>query len=80
MTPLRTTWVFFGACAGNAAFPSAVANLHGILTGARDAILATGSLEAAAFDRALDALHGWESTAGASFGYAIAWVEGRKPA
>jgi len=80
VTPSRTTWVFFGACAGNAAFGSAVANLHGILTGARDAVLATGAVEPAAFERSLDALHAWESTPGASFGYAIAWAEGRKPA
>lgn len=75
----RSTWVFFGACAGNEAFGSAVANLHGILTGARDAILATGAVDAAALDRSLDALRAWESTPGASFGYAIAWAEGRKP-
>jgi ubiquinone/menaquinone biosynthesis C-methylase UbiE len=76
----RSTWVFFGACAGNEAFGSAVANLHAILIGARDAILATGAVGAAAFDRSLEALSGWESMPGASFGYAIAWAEGRKPA
>jgi len=80
VTPWRATWVFFGACAGNEAFGSAVANLHGILTGAREAVLATGAVDAAAFDRSLDALSSWESTPGASFGYAIAWAEGRKPA
>jgi ubiquinone/menaquinone biosynthesis C-methylase UbiE len=76
----RSTWVFFGACAGHEAFGSAVANLHAILAGAREAILATGAVGAAALDRSLEALSRWESTPGASFGYAIAWAEGRKPA
>jgi ubiquinone/menaquinone biosynthesis C-methylase UbiE len=76
----RSTWVFFGACAGNVAFGSAVANLHAILTGARDAMVAAGAVEATEFDRSLEALDRWSSTPGASFGYAIAWAEGLKPA
>lgn len=78
--PSRATWIFFGACAGDPAFPSVVANLHGVLAGARGAILQTGAIEAAAFDRSLDALLAWESVPGASFGLAIAWAEGRKAA
>jgi SAM-dependent methyltransferase len=79
-TPRRSTWIFFGASAGDPAFPSVVANLHGVLAGARDAVLRTGAIEADAFDRALDALLAWESVPGASFGLAIAWAEGLKPA
>ncbi len=78
--PTRATWIFFGACAGDPAFPSVVANMHGILAGARDAILATRFVDEAAFDRGLEALLAWESVPGASFGLAIAWAEGRKPA
>ena len=79
-TPRRSTWDFFGACAGDPAFPSAVANLLGIMTGARDAILEIGSVDARAFDRGLDAVRAWEAIPGASFGYAIAWAEATKPA
>jgi SAM-dependent methyltransferase len=78
--PSRLTWSFFGACAGETSFPSAVANLAGILTGAREAILATGGVDAAAFDRGIDAILAFEAIPGASFGYAIAWAEGRKGA
>jgi len=78
--PSRTTWVFFGASAGERAFPFAVTNLLGILTGAREAVLATGGIDAADFDRGVDAVRAWEATPGASFGYAITWVQGIKPA
>ncbi len=76
----RSTWIFFGACAGEDAFPSAVANLLGIMTGARDAILATGAVDGDGFDRGLDAIRSWETIPGASFGYATAWAEGSKAA
>ncbi len=78
--PSRATWIFFGACAGDPAFPSVVANMHGILVGAREAVLATGSIEEKAFDRALASLLAWEQEPGAFFGLGIAWAEGRKPA
>lgn len=78
--PSRSTWIFFGACAGDPAFPSVVANLHGVLAGARGEILRTGAIGADAFDRALESLLAWESVPGASFGLAIAWAEGRKAA
>lgn len=78
--PSRTTWIFFGACAGDPVFPSVVANLHGVLAGARGAVLATGSIQADAFDRALEGLLAWESAPGASFGLAIVWAEGRRAA
>jgi SAM-dependent methyltransferase len=79
-TPSRATWIFFGACAGDPAFPSVIANLHGVLKGARAGVLATGAIGAGEFDRALETLLAWESVPGASFGLAIAWAEGRKPA
>jgi hypothetical protein len=75
----RATWIFFGACAGQDAFPAVVANMQGIITGAREAILATGCLDAPALDRGLDAFRDWSEAPGASFGLAIAWAEGRKP-
>jgi SAM-dependent methyltransferase len=77
--PSRMTWIFFGACAGDERFPIAVANLLGIMTGARDAILATGDVDAAAFGRGLDAVREFADEPGASFGFAIAWAEGRAP-
>jgi SAM-dependent methyltransferase len=77
--PVRSTWIFFGACSGDPAFSALVANLAGILAGAREAILATGTVGAAEIERALTSLGAWGGRPDASFGYAIAWVEGRRP-
>ncbi len=77
--PSRMTWIFFGACAGEAMFPVAIANLLGIMTGARDAILATRTIDVPEFDSGIEAVRRFASSPGASFGYAIAWAEGRRP-
>ena len=78
--PSRTSWVPFGACAGSDAFPGIVANVLGIVRGARDTILRRGGLDETAFDGGLAALQTWKDGPGASFGYTIAWAEGTKPA
>src|SRR5438270_3724190 len=42
--PVRSTWLFFGACAGEESFPAFVENLHSILEFAREAIVSAGLL------------------------------------
>ena len=79
-TPRRATWIFFGGCAGDPMFPIVLANLNGVLSGARDAIAATGRAGAEDVDRALAAFSAWSEEPGAGFGLAIAWAEGVKPA
>jgi len=78
--PLRSTWTFFGACSGDPVFPALVANMAGILEGARASILAAGSLGAGDLERGVASLRDWGDRPDASFGYAIAWAEGRRPA
>ncbi|HZN53864.1 MAG TPA: methyltransferase domain-containing protein [Candidatus Polarisedimenticolaceae bacterium] len=78
--PVRSSWIPFGACAGSAAFPGTIANVLGILTGARATIVGRGGVDDRAFDRGLTALSAWSESPGASFGYAIAWAEGTRPA
>ena len=78
--PRRATWIFFGACAGDPMFPVVTANLAGVLRGARDAILATGKVDAPGLDLAIDEFVAWSILPGASFGLPIAWAEGVKPA
>ncbi len=77
--PVRSTWIYFGACSGDPVFAALVANLAGILAGAREAILATGAVGASKLERALGSLRAWGARPDASFGYAIAWAEGRRP-
>jgi len=78
--PSRSSWVPFGACAGSAAFPGTIANVLGIMEGARATIVGRGGIDAGTFDGGVAALRSWSEGPGASFGYAIAWAEGTKAA
>ncbi|MFO0585205.1 MAG: methyltransferase domain-containing protein [Anaeromyxobacter sp.] len=77
--PRRSTWIFFGACHGDPAFPGFARNLAGNLAGAREAIAATGMVTGAEVDAAAAALVGFGDRPGASIGYAAPWVEGVRP-
>ncbi|MEQ1832627.1 MAG: methyltransferase domain-containing protein [Candidatus Eisenbacteria bacterium] len=75
----RATQLPFGAGAGEPAFRACVANLGAILEGARDAILSTGGVSAAAFDDTQAALRAFADRDDAAFWYTIRWAEGVKP-
>jgi hypothetical protein len=77
--PVRSTVVFFGACAGEATFPAFVANLAGVLRGARAAILATGEMDGADLDAALAELERWGARPDAAIWFYLAWAEGAAP-
>ncbi len=74
---LHNDLIFFGACAGEELFPTVVANLRGILDGAREAILA--HLDGQRFEQGLAELDAWGERPEAAFWYAICWAEGRRP-
>ena len=76
--PVRSTWIFFGACAGEPRWPGFVENIHSQLAGARDAMIASGLLGAAEIDTALDAFRAWAARPDAAFWYSICWAEGAK--
>jgi ubiquinone/menaquinone biosynthesis C-methylase UbiE len=76
--PRRSTWIFFGACAGNADFELYVENLAIILEGAREAIVATGTAEDD-LRAALVALRAWKRRPDAAFWFAMSWAEGVRP-
>jgi SAM-dependent methyltransferase len=77
--PVRNTWVFFGACAGEECFPQFVENLIGVIATARAEILATGAIEGPAFDGTLDGLRRWGERPDSAIWFSISWAEGRKP-
>jgi SAM-dependent methyltransferase len=74
--PVRATWIFFGACAGEAAFPTFVDNMARILEGAREEMIGGGLLGAAELDAALQELRRFRERRDAAFWYAICWAEG----
>jgi SAM-dependent methyltransferase len=78
--PRRNTWIFFGGCAGHPSFAALLQNLHGILAGAREAILSEGRLDPAAFEAGLEALRAWAARPDAALWFAICWAEGVRPA
>ena len=79
-TPLRNTWLFFGACAGQPELLRAyVDNLVRILDGVRGPILALGEWDSAAFDACLAAIRSWGARPDAALWYATSWAEGYRP-
>lgn len=78
--PMRSTWIFFGACAGEARFHPLVENLVSLLDGAREPVLEDGLLGEREFDGALAALREWATRPEAAIWFAICWAEGARSA
>jgi SAM-dependent methyltransferase len=77
--PRRATWIPFGACAGDPAFPAFARNFAGNLEGAREAIAATGMVTADDVDRAVEAIEIFGARPDAAIWYAMPWAEGIRP-
>jgi SAM-dependent methyltransferase len=77
--PRRCTWIFFGACAGEAAFPLLVENLATILDQAA-APLADLGVSADDLARTTAEVRALVRHGGAALWYAMAWAEGLRPA
>jgi hypothetical protein len=78
-TPVRNTWLFFGACAGQVkVFSTYVDNLVGVLQSVRQPILSLGEFEPASFDGCLRAIREWSARPDAALWYAVSWAEGRR--
>jgi SAM-dependent methyltransferase len=78
--PTRNTFVFFGGCAGQEVFPDVVANMAGVVEGARQGLLEAGLLTAAELEAGLDAVRAWGEREDAALWYGLCWAEGRRPA
>ena len=79
LEPKRIAMPMFGACAGETVFPTYVTNLTTIFDGARDAILATGTVTAAQFQDVQLAIRDWGELPDATFWYSMSLAEARKP-
>ncbi len=77
--PVRNTWLFFGACAGQPEELTAyVENLARVLEGVRQPILDLGDVDAEFFDRGMEEIRRWGQRPDAAMWYAISWAEGRR--
>ncbi len=80
LIPVRNTWVFFGGCSGSPDFEGVVENMASIMEGAREQILAVGSLDERAFRAAVDSLRLWKKRPDAGLWFGIALAEGVRQA
>ncbi|HWE24848.1 MAG TPA: methyltransferase domain-containing protein [Myxococcales bacterium] len=74
--PVRSRWLFFGACAGEDTFPAFVENLHGVLDSATDAIVSGGLLGRAEVDETLAQIRRMGKRQDGALWYAVAYAEG----
>lgn len=66
--PLRSTWIYFGACAGDPQFAAFVENMTGVIAGA---------LAGVEHRPAMAALREWSALPDAVLWYAVCYAEGR---
>ena len=76
LAPLRSTFIFFGGCAGEPRFANLAENMIELLVAAREPMVSGGLLEAGAFDDAIAALRAWACRPDVALWYAIFWAEG----
>ena len=76
IAPFRSTYLFFGGCAGEPRFASLAENMVGLLASAREQIVRGGLLEPDVFDHAVAALRLWAGRPDAALWYSIFWAEG----
>ena len=77
--PLRSTFVFFGGCAGDPLFPAVVENMAGVVESAGDALVAAGAIERADLEQRLERLRAFGRRDDAALWYALCWAEGVRP-
>lgn len=78
ITPVRNTWIFFGACAGMEIFETLAANMLGVVITARPLIVGGGLLEEKLFDTAVENYRIWAHRPDAALWFSMCWAEGVK--
>jgi SAM-dependent methyltransferase len=76
--PVRNSLLFFGSCEGDDHFSGYVANLIGVIMGARETIIRAGVLSADSFDAAIVSIRDWSQNKNAAIWYTMSWAEGRR--
>ena len=78
-SPVRNTWIFFGACAGMEHFDVLAANMLGVVMTARDRIVGGDLLGGDAFDEAVGNYRRWSERPDAALWFSMCWAEGKVP-
>lgn len=77
--PVRSTWIFFGGCAGMPIFDVLTANMIGVVSTAREALLKNHFIDETACDDAVRAYQSWAGRTDAAIWFSMCWAEGVKP-
>lgn len=77
--PNRNTWIWFGACSGDATFVPLVLNMIGILEGAKRGMLQHALVEEFEFDEAIRSLQAFSIRPDAAMWFAMAYAQGVRP-
>jgi SAM-dependent methyltransferase len=77
--PVRSTSIFFGACAGNTEFPPLISNLVRVVDGAAGAMAEHGLLDGSSVRAGVRALEEWSGRPDASLWLIICLAEGIVP-
>jgi ubiquinone/menaquinone biosynthesis C-methylase UbiE len=75
-TPVRNTFLFFGACAGQDHFGALIENMIGCVASARDLMVREGLTDAPSIDRAFADTRAWAERPDAALWYPMCWAEG----
>ncbi len=78
-SPVRNTWIFFGACAGHPMWEAYIENLVGVLDSARETMFTAGFLDPKYFAEGIAGLREWSHRPDAAIWFAISWAEGVRP-
>lgn len=74
--PVRNNWIFFGGCSGMDIFETLTANMIGVVTTARQAILEMQLADEKTFEAALVAYDAWSKRGDAAIWFGMSWAEG----
>ena len=77
-TPARNSFNFFGGCAGSPSFEALIRNFVGIIDGARERMIGSGSIDDATIDEGLAVFKTWARRPDAAMWYPTCWAEGRR--
>lgn len=77
--PVQAEQLFYGACAGQPSFAGVVDNLAGVMSGARETVVAAGEIAANDYDEAVAELEALKQRPDSAVWYVINWAAGLRP-
>jgi len=76
--PVRTSWIFFGSCAGYPSFTVYIDNLFAVIAQAKEQMVTQKLFDERKFNRVMISFNEWRQKPDASLWYAVSWAEGTK--